>query len=366
MNLKDDQPTDHPGNRSYGTAFTGCSVIFFEVAAGVLTVPDPDATLMQHPLPLPRNMARLLRHLIPSLLLLSSALPARGATGFAGEFLAVGAGARGLALGNAFVAIAQDATAGYWNPAGLVGVDHEVHLMHAERYAGLVDQDFIGASFDAPYTDGAAISLLRLGVDDIAFTSLPNPAAPLGPDNRPLVSSNETSADYAMYLSGGRQLSERLALGVSAKIIYRSVADFSAYGAGLDVGLRYRLAGDLILAANLRDVTTTPIVWDGGTDRIRPSTLVGLSFSRQMGAGKAIVLLSGRGGGNAADDAGSVPVNAGAEYIRGKLALRVGLDEERQSYGVGLQPHARLGLDIAYLQHPELEDTYLLSARIGF
>jgi hypothetical protein len=310
-------------------------------------------------------MAPYFRHLIPLLFLAMTHLPANAASGFAGEFLAVGAGARGLALGNAYVAIAQDATAGYWNPAGLARAEHEVHLMHAERYDGLVDQDFIAASFDAPFVDGAAVSLLRLGVDDIAFTSLPNPAAPMGPDNRPVVSSTETSADYAVYLSGGRQLSDRLAMGVSAKVIYRTIADFTAYGAGLDVGLRYHLADDLVLAANLRDLTTTPILWDGGTDRIMPSAVIGLGFTRQVGGGTAAVLLSSRGGGDASDDA-TMPINAGMEYNHGKLALRAGLDEERQSFGLGLRPHARLGLDIAYLQHPDLEDTYLLSARLGF
>ena len=41
------------------------------------------------------------------------------ASGYAGEFLAVGAGARGLALGGAYVALTNDATSGYWNPAAL-------------------------------------------------------------------------------------------------------------------------------------------------------------------------------------------------------------------------------------------------------
>ncbi len=310
------------------------------------------------------------RYVIPFLLLALASQPAHAASGFAGEFLAVGAGARAMALGNAYVALAQDATAGYWNPAGLsgrtAGQNNEIHLMHAERFGGLVDQDFIGATFDAPIAHGAAISLLRLGVDDIAFTSLPNPAAPLGADNRPLVTSNETSADYALYLSGARQMSHRLALGVSTKLIYRTVADFNAYGAGLDVGFRYQLATDLVLAGNLRDITTTPIVWDGGTDSIRPSLLLGLGYSRKVGAGQASILLSSRGGGNATDDAGNAPINAGVEYQIGHIALRAGLDEERQSFGLGLQPHSLLGFDIAYVQHPDLEETYLLSARIGF
>ena len=51
--------------------------------------------------------------------LLCSNGSAHAASGYAGEFLSLGAGARSLALGSAYVAIADDAPAGYWNPAGL-------------------------------------------------------------------------------------------------------------------------------------------------------------------------------------------------------------------------------------------------------
>ena len=41
---------------------------------------------------------------------------------YSNEFLNIGAGARGLAMGGAQVASVEDGTAGYWNPAGLVGM----------------------------------------------------------------------------------------------------------------------------------------------------------------------------------------------------------------------------------------------------
>ena len=41
---------------------------------------------------------------------------------YSNEFLNIGAGARGLAMGGAQVASAEDGNAGYWNPAGLVNV----------------------------------------------------------------------------------------------------------------------------------------------------------------------------------------------------------------------------------------------------
>ena len=53
---------------------------------------------------------------------------------YSNEFLNIGAGARGLAMGGAQVASTGDGTSGYWNPAGLTSIkDYPVlNLMHAE------------------------------------------------------------------------------------------------------------------------------------------------------------------------------------------------------------------------------------------
>ena len=294
---------------------------------------------------------------------------ARAASGYAGEFLAVGAGARGLAMGSAYVALANDATSGYWNPASLAKLpSRQAHFMHAERYSGLVEQDFVAVASSADLLfHGVSLSVLRLGVDGIEFTELPDAAVPVGPDNRPVVSSTENAADYAVYLSGGRRLGDRLDLGISAKVIYRTVADFTAYGLGLDVGARFRLAQGVTLAANLRDATTTPVFWDTDTtDRIQPSLALGIAISRELAGGQAVLAVGSRAGGDAEDDAGAAPVNAGLEYQAGRISLRAGFEEERQSYGVGLQVARSIDVDVAYLQHDELEGTYLLSATVGF
>jgi len=305
--------------------------------------------------------------LLALLLALPQTRPAAAASAYAGEFLALGGGARAMALGNAYVAVVDDATSGYWNAAGLADFDgRQLHLSHAELYSGLVQHDYVAVARQGKRFDGLAISLVRVGVDDIKFTELENPAGAIGPDNRPLVASTETSSDYALYLSAGHRLSAKLAVGASLKSIYRTVGPFSAYGAGLDLGLRYLVARGLTLAAALRDVTTTPIVWDNSTDSIRPSALVGLAITRPVGAGAATIGFASRAGGDAADEAGDEPVNAGVEYRYKTLALRAGFQESRQALGLGITSQERLELDLAYLQHEELESTYRFSASFRF
>src|SRR5438045_8790632 len=72
---------------------------------------------------------------------------------YSNEFLNIGAGARGLSMGSAQVASVADGTAGYWNPAGLVGVKNypNLNLMHSEYFAGIGKYDYASIAFPLAY-----------------------------------------------------------------------------------------------------------------------------------------------------------------------------------------------------------------------
>ena len=92
---------------------------------------------------------------------------------YSNEFLNIGVGARGFAMGSAQVATVQDGTAGYWNPAGLTGVkDHaSVSAMHAEYFSGIGKFDYASLAFPlAGNKRTLGITAIRFGVDDIPNT----------------------------------------------------------------------------------------------------------------------------------------------------------------------------------------------------
>ena len=62
-----------------------------------------------------------------------------GQAKYSNEFLAIGVGARAKSMGNAYVAIVDDATSGYWNPAGLLKIKSnlQIALTHTEQFAGI-------------------------------------------------------------------------------------------------------------------------------------------------------------------------------------------------------------------------------------
>jgi hypothetical protein len=184
---------------------------------------------------------------------------------YSNEFLNIGAGARGLAMGSAQVASVNDGTAGYWNPAGLVGVKThpQINLMHAEYFAGIGKYDYVGVAIPTSNNKRTiGITGLRFAVDDIMNTLfLVEPDGSLNYNNIQAFSS----ADYAFIFSFAQKLKEsenkNVHFGVNAKVIHRSVGKFAkAWGFGLDAGVQiFRNQWRFGVAA--RDITSTFNAW---------------------------------------------------------------------------------------------------------
>ena len=184
---------------------------------------------------------------------------------YSNEFLNIGAGGRGLAMGSSQVASVNDGTAGYWNPAGLVNVKDypQVNLMHSEYFAGIGKYDF--ASVAIPTSNNKrtiGITALRFAVDDIMNTLfLVEPDGSLNYNNIQAFSS----ADYAFLLSFAQKLKEsgnrNVHFGVNAKVIHRSVGKFAkAWGFGLDAGVQV-IQNKWRIGLVARDLTTTFNAW---------------------------------------------------------------------------------------------------------
>lgn len=184
---------------------------------------------------------------------------------YSNEFLNIGAGARGLAMGSAQVASVKDGTAGYWNPAGLVGIDGtaQINLMHAEYFAGIGKYDYVGVALPtANEKRTIGITGLRFAVDDIMNTLfLVEPDGSINYNNI----QSFSSADYAFIFSFAQKLKEsdekNVHFGVNAKVIHRSVGKFAkAWGFGLDAGVQI-FSNDWRFGVSARDITTTFNAW---------------------------------------------------------------------------------------------------------
>ncbi len=187
---------------------------------------------------------------------------------YSNEFLNVGVGARSIGMGKAFVATADDVTASYWNPAGLVKLSgkYQAGLMHAQYFAGIAKFDHIGVAAKLDEESAIGVSVLRYGVDDI-----PNTTELIDGDGNMSYDriSSFSVADYAMMISYSRSSGiDGLDAGGNLKIIRRLTGEFaSAWGFGIDAAARYSFE-DWIIGAVVRDATSTFNVWQFNEDKL--------------------------------------------------------------------------------------------------
>lgn len=321
---------------------------------------------------------------------------------YAAEFLKVGAGARALGMGGAFVALADDASAVYWNPAGIVSIDRiEVEAMHAEQFGNLINYDFVATAF--PISNAGArkasvgVAIIRLAVDDIPYTKnlewedygvdqtpdthdfgegdgIWNPGERIILDEGKIIW--KSNADMALLLSYASKLSDRLALGGTFKLVRQEIMDNSSLGAGIDLGAIYTLDKSTSFGVVITDATTTQLVWDTGHHEfVAPAMRLGGQHTRHIGPFEGIGTIAGemeigfenRSSSNLAlADAVTIDFKAGFEYwLKRSVAIRAGVNAGRFTAGAGAR-FSRFGFDYAFLSHKDLDNSHRVSASVSF
>ena len=294
---------------------------------------------------------------------------------YAGEFMTLGADSRSTAMGETGTAYAGNASAAYWNPAGLTDVSQgAVTLMHADRFSGVVKYDFLAAAQRFSEREVFGLTVFRLAVDDVPITALEDPSSPISPENIVLVDKWTTDSETAIMGTYAFLWKANWSLGVNGKILNKKVGDNIAFGLGFDIGTRYSFSDKFHLGAKISDVTTTFIGWDTGHNEILlPSLSLGVVKGFSLPRLEADLLIAIDAGFRAenrgeadqfAFGAFSGGTHLGLEYIIKKtLSLRGGMDEERFTAGAGL----RIGpvdADYAYQSHEGLGESHRVS--LGF
>ena len=302
---------------------------------------------------------------------------------YAGEFLNVGAGARALGMGGAFVAVANDGTTAYWSPGGLPLLkSREVAFMHSQQFDNLVKTNFISYVHPTARWGTFGVSWLRLGVEDIPESGYvdsnendvqdfddKNKNGVKDPDElyieRPIIVGSFDDIEDGIFLSYGIKASDSLSVGLNLKLIRQALAANSSSGWGIDIGGLYELFGGFKIGLNLQDVSRTKLKWDSASkheDVIPASVKFGAAYTGQISSlYDSLVTIS-----CSVDTKYDTEMHYGAEWwFMRTLALRIGLDEGRLSVGSGLRI-STFQVDYAFIGHDDLGNTHHISTSVQF
>ena len=279
---------------------------------------------------------------------------------YAGEFLYLGVGARPLALGGAYIAADGDAFSGYYNPAGLINLNHyQSAFMHSETFGSLLNHDYLSV-VKKQGENVAAVSLYRLGGGGIIITEYVDSL-----DIFRMV-REASHADYVVGFSFARKQTNRLDWGLTAKVIYRKIIDYSAWGIGLDAGMRYRVHDNITVAAVAQDLTGTVLSYSyDNKETINPTLKLGIGLTRNLSNFRGTVLadtdvrFEGRElSAQFYQSWISADTHLGFELsYKDVIAARVGSDIGNLTTGVGLK-FSRYTVDLALFDHSDLDTSY--------
>jgi long-subunit fatty acid transport protein len=155
---------------------------------------------------------------------------------FDGQFLKISVGARAAGMGNAFVAVADDASSVFWNAAGLARIEpdkSELSLNHANWIADM-SFDEVGYVFHVKRIPGAfALSARALSMSPMVETTAyqPDPATGTG-----------RTFDAGMMTAGlsyARSFTDKFSAGVTANFVHEGLAEFTQQTYAFDVGTLY-------------------------------------------------------------------------------------------------------------------------------
>jgi|GEM_PF-2312549 len=272
-------------------------------------------------------------------------------------FADMGVGARPAAMGNSFVAVADDVNCTYWNPAGLGTLESkELTLMYSPLYAisAIPDldrpgmsQQFLSYVHPIPRYGTAGVNIIRLNLGEILAT---------GRDAK--IQSPLSVGQTILTLCHGRQFTPTVTIGAGIKGILFELGDEVNSSWTVDLGGLITLGDRSRLGFCLRNINEASTTAPGGErNTILTSTIsAGLDY-RVSSELRVASSLTNRN------------LQLGVEYWEANiLALRLGLQEDPLnpgqipivSGGIGVK-YSLWQLDYAYIFHGDLSDIHYVS-----
>jgi len=163
-------------------------------------------------------------------------------------FLGIDVGASAVAMGGAYVAVAEDASAMYWNPAGIARMDKFSTLFHHTKWLADISINYMGIVLPVTDFGSFGVNIASMTMDDMERTTR---AIPDG------TGEFFSAGSYAIGLSFAKNLTDRFSMGFNVKYIRENIYHSSAQGAAFDVGILFNTQFEgLILGMSISNYGT--------------------------------------------------------------------------------------------------------------
>ncbi len=279
--------------------------------------------------------------LIVLIMFVSKAYSQSGEGGEPGAFMKNGFGARPNSLGNSYTAISNDASAIFYNPAGLSSVNKlQVMGMYSNLFGSVEGLNYgnIGVS------KGFEFGTMGLGIIYSSVSDIPYVENVSGP-------SGETFSDneMAVILSYSRIVTDNLQIGINGKFIRHTIAGYEASGIGFDVALLTTFNEKLKMGLMIQDAVGATIKLNGREDTYISKFKFGIAYNpiSVLTISPEIMVTGNK----------KAQLSIGSEYdvYKNMIKLRGGYNtvQEAPSFGVGIK-YSQINIDYSYSRNGDL------------
>lgn len=181
-------------------------------------------------------------------------------------FLKIGVGARAEGMAGAFVAVADDPSCLYWNPAGAAQFESDAVMFNHIEWPAEIKHEYIGYVHKIGKNNAIGFSAISLHMDDMEETTEYFPGG---------TGNYFTFGDIAAALTWSMKMTVNFSFGVTGRYVREDLAGITTDAVMLDLGTYYK--------TGFRDMTFTVVLANFGPD-MRP----GGNYMRPVGNGDEV------------------------------------------------------------------------------
>ena len=168
--------------------------------------------------------------LIAILLFVAGSLMAANEGTAGAQFMKILLGGRATSMGGAFTALADDASALYYNPAGIVKLNNNEILLNYVKWPAGIGYSYVGMVFPMGINGSFGFQAALMSVPSMEVTTIEYPEG---------TGENFSVSNYYVGLSYAKYFTDKLSVGITGKFIQEIIYDASSSMMAIDIGATY-------------------------------------------------------------------------------------------------------------------------------